>query len=205
MNEPAQKNAPVILFPGQHEDERVLYHFKPHWSRSVMVFLALMGVAFITVCIIYYRTAASPWFWKHPELGFSQIYSYFGIAAAIAFVAFILDYLLSRHSQVFITERRLVRIDQPFPLWVRRRSLFWREVAKTKAYCRFPVLRLFKVGSIEVRARFSAHESITLRFVYYFEDLTNYIDKIVDIYNAKPETLNTVRPFVPKPAGKRYK
>ena len=50
----------------------------------------------------------------------------------------------------------------------------------------------------------SGREDVSVGHVYYYGDLANYIDKIIYTFKTKPSEIQSVRPFVPKPAGKRF-
>jgi len=44
-------------------------------------------------------------------------------------------------------------------------------------------------------------EDVRITDVYYFEDLANYIDKILFTFKNTPAEVANLKPFVPKPKG----
>ncbi len=47
------------------------------------------------------------------------------------------------------------------------------------------------------------HEDVRVTDVYYFEDLANYIDKILFTFKNTPGDIAAIKPFVPHPKGQR--
>ena len=63
--------------------------------------------------------------------------------------------------------------------------------------------RQFKIGTIDVEPQLSEHEDVRISDVYYYEDLSNYMDKIIFAFKNKPEEVSSIKAFVPMPKGKR--
>jgi len=183
-------------FPGQQEDERILYVIRPHMTAPVIVLLKILAAVFVfTLCI-----------WFLPKLSVvmdmqRQVQIILGIILTGVLYAW---YRFSSSTISYITDRRLIRFDSRPPLSKRRRALFWTEVAKAKAFSENSFLRLLKVGSIELRAKVNSEENVIVENVYYFDDLVNYIDKLLHLTHANPLELKEVKPFVLKPTGQRY-
>jgi hypothetical protein len=89
------------------------------------------------------------------------------------------------------------------PFFVTKRALFWNEALKAKAYASNIFFRSFKIGTIDVEPQLAEHEDVRVTDVYYFEDLANYIDKILFTFKNKPEDIASIKPFVPKVKGQR--
>ena len=62
---------------------------------------------------------------------------------------------------------------------------------------------MLRIGTVEVQPKMDEHESVRVTDVYFFEDLANYIDKILYLVKNSPDDIATIRLFVPKPAGSR--
>ena len=60
-----------------------------------------------------------------------------------------------------------------------------------------------KIGTIDVEPQLAEHEDVRVTDVYYFEDLANYIDKILFTFKNSPAEIATLKPFVPKGKGLR--
>ena len=84
-----------------------------------------------------------------------------------------------------------------------KRALFWSETLKAKAYAPNMIFRMLKVGTIDVEPQLADHEDVRITDVYYFEDLANYIDKILFTFKNKPTDVAAIKPFVPKAKGQR--
>ena len=60
-----------------------------------------------------------------------------------------------------------------------------------------------KIGILEVEPIMGDKENVIVRDVFYFEDLANYIDKILFTFKNKPAEVDQIAPFIPKPRGER--
>ncbi len=185
-------------FYGQQEDEVVLCEIRPHRMRKLLGALRALLLLLIlggVVLLIHDKTTLD-----------SQ---YFLIAGLItSFIVFMLVigwvWYSTNRARLYITDRRVVRIELGFPIFVNRRSLFWDEVLKIKSLSPNILFRFLKIGSLVVTPQMTAGGDVHFQFVYFFEDLTNYIDKILYLYKTKPEDVKAVRPFVAKASGERY-
>ncbi|MEK7129874.1 MAG: hypothetical protein AAB803_02530, partial [Patescibacteria group bacterium] len=59
------------------------------------------------------------------------------------------------------------------------------------------------IGIVEVEPVMGDKENVRVTDVGYFDDLANYIDKILFTFKNKPAEISTINPFVPKPRGHR--
>jgi len=186
------------LFSGQQEDERVLYEVVPHASGRV--FRAIQVLVVAVAC-------GYAWYFICWRFGFVDQKALFGGFWGIGVSAFLVMLFLDhgvKSARTYITDRRIVRFEPYLGVFRKRRALFWKEVAKTKAFAPNLLFRIFGVGTIEIRPNFANDEDIRIPCVYYYEDLVNYIDKILYVHKNKPDEINHLRPFVTKPKGERY-
>lgn len=188
-----------LLFPGQQEDERVLHEAVPHGLCRIMRLLQVLVVAAGFGLALYFLSQR----FNLTDYPLAQR-GYYIIAGLAVLFMWLLD-LNAKGARTYITDRRIVRFEPFWGLFRRRRALFWKEVAKSKAFAPNLLFRLFKVGTVEVRPSFANDEDIKVPGVYYFEDLANYLDKILHLQKNKPEDLGSLRPFVAKPKGQRYR
>ena len=56
---------------------------------------------------------------------------------------------------------------------------------------------------MEIAPQMSEHEDVIVTDVSYFEDIANYIDKILFTFKNKPTEVPLIKPFIPKPRGQR--
>lgn len=185
-------------FRGQQEGERILYVIRPH---RVMLMSGLVRnsalAAFFMVSWLRGGPIVVDFFpWVGAIVWVLIAFFYFGSCAWL--------YKYCKGLRVFVTERRLVRFEPSFPVTETRRTLFWKDVIKTKSVSGSVVGRLLMIGSLEVVPSRGDEQGMQIPYVYYHEDVANYFDKIVYLTNAEPEHLKTIRPFVPAPPGERY-
>lgn len=184
-------------FDGQQSDERVLTVITPHISRFIFsVTIAIVVFLFILV-ILYSITSFLPSF-AIAINGVATLISLLVLAIAIWWL-----WKTQTNDKTYITDRRIIRFDVVTPFFTNKRALFWNEVLKVKAYANNMILRLMKIGVLQIEPVAAEQESIVISDVYYHEDLANYIDKIIFAFKNKPEEIHLMKTFVPLPKGKR--
>ena len=187
-----------IEFDGQQEGERVLFTFVPH-SRAFWLSMLKLLVG----CLVLIALKSLLIEYVLPPIDNIQYIGY-GITGIVALGGIWWLNKYYREARVFVTDRRIIRFEPIFPIFKQKRILFWANVMKTKAVSTNFILRLLKIGSVVVSPVHGDSEDIRMRYVYYFEDLVNYLDKILFLSKHTPVELNTVKPFVLKPKGHRY-
>ena len=186
-----------MQFDGQQSDERVLTVITPHISRFIFSVTMMIVIFLFILSILYSITSFIPQF-----------------AITIKVIATLLSMLVlgvsiwwlwktQTNDKTYITDRRIIRFDIVTPFFTNKRALFWNETLKVKAYASNMLLRLIKIGVLQIEPVAAEQESIVIPDVYYHEDLANYIDKIMFTFKNKPEEINVMKPFVPKPKGQR--
>jgi hypothetical protein len=200
-----------IKFYGQHEDERILCEVHPAPILRILIFIryAFFGLMVWVVTIIIGRIV--------PNL--------LGVLGPIGFIVGAIAMLIGwwivqrgrKHNVAYITDRRIVRFRAIGPWSVSNRSLSWDEVVKVKTFSLSLILRSFNIGTVVIHAGstvlpvgtvtgpmgYLADDDIHLEGVHYYQDLGNYLDKILYLYKQRPAELQTMRAFVAKPRGQR--
>lgn len=187
-------------FYGQHEDELILCEIRPHWTRKAMAVLYGFGSGLAVYSAIVF-------FDKFPGLQEEYVQTAAVLLGLIVWLAISgWHWHTANLARAYVTDRRLIRLEASFPIFINRRTLFWNEVLKVKGYAPNVFFRLARIGNLTLQPLMSesGKEDVRLQFVYYFGDLANYIDKIVFTYKTKPEDVKSIRPFVAAPAGERY-
>jgi hypothetical protein len=176
-------------FPGQQEGERILHVVRTHW---LMLFGRLSRTIFLFVLFVVAWLRGGP----IVTSGMPDIYWVVWLVVPLLFL-FVAwwDLKLCNNSIAFVTDRRLIRFTPTFPVTYSKRMVFWREVLKTRTKTESFVWRLLKVGNLEVVPKTGIEQSVILRYVFLYDDLANYFDKLVHLTNAEPESLKRVRPF----------
>lgn len=185
-------------FYGQQEGERVLYIVRPHHTRKWVKGGFALGASLLLFLLVYF-IHESTGFDPNQVLLFGVIVFLLSFFAQCWWIWFAAD-----HAKAIITDRRFIRFEVAFPVFVNRRSLFWNEVLKVRGFAPNILFRFLKVGTLEVRPQMSEGETVSFAYVYYFEDLANYIDKVIYNSKNKPDELQQMRQFVPRPAGERF-
>ena len=187
----------TIIFDGQQEGERILYEIHPHQiakylavSRGVLLSLGLVIVLLIIASVV--PTIAGVLSTIGIILGF------FLIAASVWW-----NNKVYGQSRTYITDRRIMRFDIVSPFYQTKRSLFWHEALKAKGYAPHFIYRILGIGTVEVTPHMDQHEDVVIPNVAFFEDIANYIDKILFTYKQDASTIRDFKPFIPKPRGHR--
>jgi len=186
-----------MQFDGQQSGERVLTTIEPHISRFLFSGISLT-VAFIAVVTILFAIA------NFIPTAAATIKLAITIISLIVIV-FSLWWMWKTQTtdKTYITDRRIIRFDVVTPFFTNKRALFWNEILKTKAYAPNMIMRLLKIGVIQIEPVAAEAESIIITDVYYHEDLANYLDKILFTFKNTPSEMSAIKPFVAKPKGKR--
>lgn len=186
-----------FTFEGQQTEERILYEIRAHplgkfLAIAKMVFLAI----FFYLMLMLVGTVV-------PQFAF--LLKTIGILADLLLVGVTIwwNNEVYTKDRTFITDRRIIRFDVVSPFYKTKRELFWNEALKAKGYPPNLLYRSMKVGNLEVDPIIGERENVVVRDVFYFEDLANYIDKILFTFKNKPAEINAIAPFVPKPRGER--
>ncbi|MCB0338006.1 MAG: hypothetical protein KDD53_00310 [Bdellovibrionales bacterium] len=188
----------VERFDGQHEEETVLYVIRPHPLKFFIACLFWTVVA----CGLAYGVEHVREFTS--LLDAYEPYTFYGVilviwAAILWYRKFVID-----RERTYITDRRIVRFTITFPAFALKRSLLWSEVLKVKGYPSNLLMRILKIGQLQVFPTALKDEDVLIEYVFYFEDLVNYLDKILFLSRSNPKAVADLRPFVTRPKGKRY-
>lgn len=184
-------------FDGQQSGEKVLTSIRPHASRfifsftiTIMSFILVLG---ILLSITSYIPAA-----RHTV-------NIIGGCVSLLILIIASWWLWKTQSEdiTYITDRRIIRFDVVTPFFTNKRALFWNEILKIKAYAPNMIMRLMKIGTLQIEPVAAEAESVVIPDVYYHEDLAGYLDKILFTFKNTPNQMPSIKPFVAKPKGKR--
>ena len=185
------------LFPGQQADERVLYFVSSHPSKRHFGFMQALLYAGGLFLLVYLVAATRPLYSTEIRVGGA-------IMSSLLLVLLLWWNEVSyEKAKTVITDRRIIRFEASFPFFLSKRSFFWDDVTKLKGFAPNIFFRLMHVGTICVQPKIAPIEAIEIPYVYLYEDLTNYIDKLLYVQKNNPKDLDQLRNFVPKPAGQR--
>lgn len=186
-----------IQFDGQQTDERILLTITPHRFAH---YVAIAKLFFL--CVVFYSILALISY----TVPVMQVTIRLGgfILAGITFLAGLWwNTRVYSLSKTYITDRRIIRFDVVSPFFQTKRALFWNEALKAKGFAANLLYRTLDIGVVEVEPHLSDHENVRVSDVYVYEDVANYIDKIIYTFNNQQSELANIKPFVPKPRGQR--
>lgn len=184
-------------FDGQQTDERILLTITPHrFSHYFAVAKLFFLCAFFYTIIVFIASTVTVLSQTIQLVGF--------ILAVLTFLAgFWWNKRVYTLSKTYITDRRIIRFEIVSPFFQTKRALFWNEALKAKGFALNMLFRSLGIGVVEVHPHLSDHENVRVTDVYFYEDIANYIDKIIYTFNNQRSELNNIKPFVPKPRGQR--
>jgi hypothetical protein len=185
-----------IVFNGQQTDERILFTIIPHPLAKTIAIGKTVAVALIFYIIVFIVASSTPFTGLLRVVGFILV-------AAVSILAVIWNSYLEKTDRAHITDRRIIRFETITPVLKTKRALFWNEALKAKAFAPNFFSRSFGVGQVIIETQVAEGENVIIKNVSYYEDLANYIDKILFIFKNRPEDIQTIKPFVPKPKGQR--
>lgn len=187
----------TMQFEGQQTDERVLSVVAPHvFAKNIAIAKIVFLSVFFYLFLLIIATVA-------PSIaGFLRMGGLILSAALFLFGIWWNNTVFSQ-SKTYITDRRIIRFEVVSPFFKTKRALFWNEALKAKGYAPNLLYRYLKIGTLVVEPQNADHEDVQVTNVYYFEDLANYIDKILFTFKNKPTDVALLQPFVAKPKGHR--
>ncbi len=186
-----------IAFEGQQTDERILYMVTPH---PLSKYIAIGKIVFLSIFFYLVLVMVGS---VVPAASSALKTIGLLVSALLLIIGVWWNQMVYTRDRAYITDRRIIRFDVVSPFFKTKRELFWNEALKAKAYAPNLLYRMMKVGILEVDPIMGERENVVVKDVYYFEDLANYIDKILFTFKNKPAEIETIQPFVPLPRGHR--
>ncbi len=186
-----------IIFDGQQSDEVILYTILPHPISHTLGVIRTVFLAIFFTIVLFLIASILPTL----ESVIRLVGIVLGVVICIIGVWWTNTVYIK--DKTYITDRRIIRFDVASPFFVAKRALFWNEVLKVKAYAPNLIYRAMKIGTLEVEPQLAESQSVHVSNVYYFEDLANYIDKILFTFKNKPAEVALLHSFVPKGKGQR--
>lgn len=184
-------------FDGQQEGERILYTVTPHPIAKQVAIAKIIFLAIFFFAVLWGIGSIIPTVAPLLQSGG------FIFSLSLLLIGVWWNITVYQKSKTYITDRRIIRFDVVSPFFITKRALFWNEALKAKAYAPNFLFRSLNIGTIDVAPQVSEGEDVRVTDVYYFEDLANYIDKILFTFKNAPADIAAMKPFVPKKKGER--
>ncbi|MEZ4755171.1 MAG: hypothetical protein R3A13_12880, partial [Bdellovibrionota bacterium] len=161
-------------FDGKQAEERLLYVIRPH---KLLLLLGALQVLIITIAAYFAWDRLSYEVLRFDE---SKIELGKGLILSLGMVGLWWKNKYYKCFRAYITDRRIVRFEAIFPVTEKKRTLMWKEVAKTRGAASSFLWRLVKIGELEIVPKvIEGDGEMNVPYTFYFEDLASYIDKIV--------------------------
>lgn len=185
------------FFPGMQEGERILYHTSPHPSiRYLYIAGALAAGLFLLLGF------QAVFFAVFPNFLMQLVFLVLPVMVTVLIMWWI--HKSQTETELFITDRRVIKFAPTSPTHKSTRSLFWDQTVKLKTYHQNPLFdRALGLGSLTLHAK-NESDDVDIDHIIYHSDLGNYIDKILYTFHNAPAEMPNIREFVPKPRGQRY-
>jgi len=203
-------------FPGQATDERILYVTREH---KLFLFIKIFFVLLIAVAISLAFYVFSLAF-KSIFVASSMVFLFplvLFVVGGFAAIGFWWVYSLWRKSLAILTNKRLTKIIYTTPFNRYNQSLPLEMVVDTscnnQGFFEGVAHSLLQIGTLTARSSASSSgvatddtDRINKKYFYlenikYCEDLQQYLNKILSLFNHSPESLVNFRPFIPALKG----
>lgn len=186
-----------IQFDGQQTDERVFYVIIPHHLAKYVALIRLVLLSLFFFFILQLIASVVPSF-----AGPIKIASVI-LSGLLLVIGFWWNETVYNQSKTYITDRRIIRFEVMTPFFTTKRALFWNEALKAKGYTSNIFWKMLNIGRVVVEPQLAEGEDVLVHDVFMYDDLANYIDKILFTFKNKPTEISTIKPFVSKPKGQR--
>lgn len=194
-----------LKFPGQASDERILYV-----TREAMVMLWLRVASVVGVSLILIILGLTlPLTITGLPVEMQLLFLLMGVGFGLLFLTLggWWMYQLWKKSVFILTNRRLTKFIYTTP-WNRYNlSLGLDKIVDTGAYTRGYFQAFWGIGTFTARSGAGNRKEkyFYIENVIRSEDLANYVNKVLHVFNKDSEKLDNFRPFIPDLKGERRK
>jgi hypothetical protein len=189
-----------LKFPGQHSEEKILFitrEGKIILKLKLLTTVAIFIIGFILGIITLSNAAFLNFYFKSLISVFIFGWFFGGI------LIFWWIYKVWQKSIFVITTRRLTKFIHTTP-WSRYQlSLGLDKIVDTGAYQKGFFQMLTGLGYFVARSSAGNIKNFKLINIGFAEDLHNYVNKLLFVFNEKAKELNKFRPFIPHLKGEK--
>jgi len=194
-----------LKFPGQATDEVILFVTR---EAKVMLYVRLI-LTILAGIVLMGAGVIVPGYLRSFGIGGWGVMSLVGLLLGLLFLVggswWI--YMLWKRSVFILTNRRLTKFIYSTP-WNRYNlSLSLDKVVDTGAYGRGYFQAMFGIGTFSARSSAGNRREkyFYIENVRAYEDLANYVNKVLFVYDREQERLVNFRPFIPLLKGEARK
>jgi len=191
-----------LSFPGRAEDETILYVTRESpimmGARLTVFSIVVAVLIFVGAMLISYTGKM----FEFPVGGMIVLLLLLG--AIILFGGLWWVYQVYRKTVFIITTRRLTKFIHTTP-WTRyQMSLGLDKVVDSGAYSKGYLQAMFGLGTFVARSSAGNIKNFKIVNIHMAEDLHNWMNKLMFVFNKETEKLDEFRPFAAKKMGERY-
>ena len=177
-----------VIFPGKAEDEKILYATR---EAPMMLMIRLVGFSVVDAVTVLVGSLMIA------NMGKTLGFTYGGMVVIILLIGAVVK------TVFIITSRRLTKFIHTTP-WTRyQMSLGLDKVVDSGAYSKGYIQAIFRLGTFVARSSAGNIKNFKIENIHYAEDLHNWMNKLMFTFNKDVAELDTFRPFVAAPMGKR--
>jgi len=191
-----------IKFPGQAEDERILYITR---ESPIMLAVRLTSFFLITAVTVVVGVVLLA---KTGEM-FNFLTGWMvGVIVVLGFAIMMgglwWGWQVYRKTLFIITTRRLTKFIHTTP-WTRyQMSLTLDKVVDSGAYSKGYLQAIFRLGTFVARSSAGNIKNFKIVNIAMAEDLHNWMNKLIFTFGKEKSKLDQFRAFAVKEAGERY-
>jgi len=191
-----------MIFPGKAEDEKILYVTR---EAPMMLMIRLVAFSLVDVVAVFVGSLMIA------NMGKTLGFPYAGIIVMILIIGALVMglgmwwiYKVFIKTMFIITSRRLTKFIHTTP-WTRyQMSLGLDKVVDSAAYSKGYFQSIFGLGTFVARSSAGNIKNFKIENIHFAEDLHNWMNKLMFVFNKEQDKLDTFRPFSAKKMGERY-
>ena len=191
-----------MIFPGKAEDEKILYVTR---ESPIMLGLRLTIFSLVVAIVMVIGTILISVSGK--SMGFDtglMVIMILLLGAVVMFGGMWWIYQVFQKTMFIITTRRLTKFIHTTP-WTRyQMSLGLDKVVDSAAYTKGYGQSIFGLGTFVARSSAGNIKNFKIENIHFAEDLHNWMNKLMFVFNKEQEKLDAFRPFTAKKMGERY-
>ena len=195
------KSYEKVIFPGKAEDEKILYATR---EAPMMLMIRLVGFSVVDAVTVLVGSLMIA------NMGKTLGFTYGGMVVIILLIGAVVMFgglwwiaQVYKKTVFIITSRRLTKFIHTTP-WTRyQMSLGLDKVVDSGAYSKGYIQAIFRLGTFVARSSAGNIKNFKIENIHYAEDLHNWMNKLMFTFNKDVAELDTFRPFVAAPMGKR--
>ena len=191
-----------LIFPGKAEDEKILYVTR---EAPMMMLVRLSGFSLVVAVAILAGVTLAVY--SGSLLGFEVdglVVVIALIGGGVMFGGIWWMWRVFQKTVFIITTRRLTKFIHTTP-WTRyQMSLGLDKVEDSAAYSKGYTQAIFGLGTFVARSSAGNIKNFKIWNIHFAEDLHNWMNKLLFVFNKEQNRLDEFRPFSAKKLGERY-